>query len=285
MDGPPPELGSAAPAGVGSTANAPSTTIVGAAPSPRAGGAAAAGFGTAAGAAADAALSLVGGAAQKPTMSTPPKEPVAPTPIGADVSSAPAAPLPVTASQTMRLFTSPHGSAPRMSPSPSTAPSPSPLGGTFGGGFGETFALRPDSMSAAQQLKRRKTALQRCGSCEPCLRDDCGTCVPCLDLPKFGGHGKRKESCAKRRCVSRCFSPVDSLESDACPPSMVPFAGRPVDVGATCKPLPTTATAATPCVTLGDDRMAAEDSACASEPDEVAHLPEDVTRLATSTVQ
>lgn len=41
---------------------------------------------------------------------------------------------------------------------------------------------------------------KRCGSCPGCLQTDCGSCVFCKDKPKFGGPGKRKQCCEKRKC-------------------------------------------------------------------------------------
>lgn len=43
---------------------------------------------------------------------------------------------------------------------------------------------------------------KRCGECDGCTLSDCGVCKFCLDMAKFGGTGKRKQCCAKRRCVN-----------------------------------------------------------------------------------
>ena len=45
--------------------------------------------------------------------------------------------------------------------------------------------------------KKRK----RCGKCAGCTERDCGTCKYCLDMKKFGGAGKQKQSCVKGICT------------------------------------------------------------------------------------
>ncbi|UYV62934.1 DNMT1 [Cordylochernes scorpioides] len=40
----------------------------------------------------------------------------------------------------------------------------------------------------------------RCGVCEPCQQPDCGNCKFCRDMVKFGGSGRSKQACLKRRC-------------------------------------------------------------------------------------
>lgn len=37
--------------------------------------------------------------------------------------------------------------------------------------------------------------------CTGCLSVDCGLCVCCKDMKKFGGTGKKKNGCLKRKCV------------------------------------------------------------------------------------
>ena len=37
--------------------------------------------------------------------------------------------------------------------------------------------------------------------CTGCLSTDCGSCVCCKDMKKFGGTGKKKKGCLKRKCV------------------------------------------------------------------------------------
>ncbi len=41
----------------------------------------------------------------------------------------------------------------------------------------------------------------RCGDCQGCTeQEDCGTCINCKDKPKFGGPGRKKQCCVKRKC-------------------------------------------------------------------------------------
>ena len=41
----------------------------------------------------------------------------------------------------------------------------------------------------------------RCGKCDGCLQDDdCGECLFCKDKPKFGGKGKKKKCCIRKKC-------------------------------------------------------------------------------------
>lgn len=46
--------------------------------------------------------------------------------------------------------------------------------------------------------RRRRT---RCKVCEACQRQDCGECSFCLDMVKFGGPGKAKQTCMMRQCL------------------------------------------------------------------------------------
>ncbi|XP_014211893.1 jmjC domain-containing histone demethylation protein 1 [Copidosoma floridanum] len=46
--------------------------------------------------------------------------------------------------------------------------------------------------------KHRRT---RCKKCEACTRSDCGECVYCLDMIKFGGTGRAKQTCLQRKCM------------------------------------------------------------------------------------
>lgn len=41
--------------------------------------------------------------------------------------------------------------------------------------------------------------LKRC-SCEGCSLSDCGVCSNCCDMKKFGGPGRKKQRCVKRKC-------------------------------------------------------------------------------------
>lgn len=46
--------------------------------------------------------------------------------------------------------------------------------------------------------RRRRT---RCKNCEACKQSDCGECPFCLDMVKFGGPGKAKQTCVMRQCL------------------------------------------------------------------------------------
>ena len=47
-------------------------------------------------------------------------------------------------------------------------------------------------------MKPRRTS---CGMCSGCQKDDCGECKMCINMIKFGGNGKMKQKCLKRRCL------------------------------------------------------------------------------------
>nr|CAH7745842.1 unnamed protein product [Callosobruchus chinensis] len=61
--------------------------------------------------------------------------------------------------------------------------------GSGGGGGGEKGGNGP---------RRRRT---RCKKCEACQRSDCGECGFCLDMVKFGGPGRAKQTCNMRQCL------------------------------------------------------------------------------------
>jgi len=54
----------------------------------------------------------------------------------------------------------------------------------------------------------------RCKTCENCLRENCQDCAHCHDMKKYGGPGKLKQSCQKRKCLNLGFeqSVVDETE-------------------------------------------------------------------------
>ena len=45
--------------------------------------------------------------------------------------------------------------------------------------------------------------LRRCGKCLGCQAGDCRKCAKCLDMVRYGGVGKLKQSCSLRNCSSR----------------------------------------------------------------------------------
>ncbi|XP_055925172.1 DNA (cytosine-5)-methyltransferase PliMCI-like isoform X3 [Argiope bruennichi] len=64
--------------------------------------------------------------------------------------------------------------------------------------------LEKDSKQTAPRRKR-------CGVCETCQLPDCGQCVFCKDMIKFGGTGRSKQACAKRKCPNMA---VQEAEDD-----------------------------------------------------------------------
>lgn len=60
-----------------------------------------------------------------------------------------------------------------------------------------------------QQCPKR----QRCGICENCQQPDCGACVSCKDMIKFGGTGRSKQACVRRRCPNMAIQVKYSVKS------------------------------------------------------------------------
>lgn len=52
---------------------------------------------------------------------------------------------------------------------------------------------------------------RRCGVCEVCQLPDCGECSHCKDMLKFGGSGRSKQACVRRRCPNMA---VEVAEDD-----------------------------------------------------------------------
>lgn len=48
----------------------------------------------------------------------------------------------------------------------------------------------------------------RCGVCEACQQSDCGTCIACKDMTKFGGTGRSKQACVRRRCPNMAIQVI-----------------------------------------------------------------------------
>ncbi|XP_078680561.1 lysine-specific demethylase 2A-like isoform X1 [Branchiostoma floridae x Branchiostoma belcheri] len=59
-------------------------------------------------------------------------------------------------------------------------------------------ASKPKMKSATGNISRRRT---RCRQCEACTRGDCGECHFCKDMKKYGGPGRMKQSCIRRKCL------------------------------------------------------------------------------------
>ena len=51
--------------------------------------------------------------------------------------------------------------------------------------------------TVGSNLKRK-----RCGSCQGCLAKDCMVCKFCHDKKKYGGLGKLKQCCEKKKCTT-----------------------------------------------------------------------------------
>ena len=56
----------------------------------------------------------------------------------------------------------------------------------------------PTSKKIASGNRRRRV---RCKTCEACMGGDCKLCVYCKDMTKYGGPGRMKQTCEKRRCL------------------------------------------------------------------------------------
>lgn len=56
---------------------------------------------------------------------------------------------------------------------------------------------------------------RRCGSCTGCTTPNCGECAKCRDMPAFGGPGKMRQSCDRRRCLIPVLPPsmIEDIES------------------------------------------------------------------------
>uniref|UniRef100_A0A1I8NZB6 [histone H3]-dimethyl-L-lysine(36) demethylase n=1 Tax=Stomoxys calcitrans TaxID=35570 RepID=A0A1I8NZB6_STOCA len=62
----------------------------------------------------------------------------------------------------------------------------------------ESSKISPN-VTGLGQPRRRRT---RCKNCAACQRSDCGECSFCLDMVKFGGPGRAKQTCMMRQCLS-----------------------------------------------------------------------------------
>lgn len=55
---------------------------------------------------------------------------------------------------------------------------------------------------------------QRCGVCENCQQPDCGICTSCKDMTKFGGSGRSKQACIRRRCPNMAIQEADDSDPE-----------------------------------------------------------------------
>ncbi|XP_047387721.1 DNA (cytosine-5)-methyltransferase 1 isoform X2 [Sciurus carolinensis] len=63
---------------------------------------------------------------------------------------------------------------------------------------------KDDREDKENAFKRR-----RCGVCEVCQQPECGKCKACKDMVKFGGSGRSKQACLKRRCPNMAMKEAD----------------------------------------------------------------------------
>ncbi|XP_049981417.1 DNA (cytosine-5)-methyltransferase 1 isoform X4 [Alexandromys fortis] len=66
---------------------------------------------------------------------------------------------------------------------------------------------KDDKEDKENACKRR-----RCGVCEVCQQPECGKCKACKDMVKFGGTGRSKQACLKRRCPNLAVKEADDDE-------------------------------------------------------------------------
>ncbi len=54
------------------------------------------------------------------------------------------------------------------------------------------------SLYTSGNATRKQSGVSSC-DCAGCTKQNCGKCKMCLDMPKFGGKGKKKQKCLLRR--------------------------------------------------------------------------------------
>jgi DNA (cytosine-5)-methyltransferase 1 len=66
------------------------------------------------------------------------------------------------------------------------------------------------------QIDTKPTGLRRrrCGVCEACQQPDCGKCSACRSMVKFGGSGRSKQACVKRRCPNMSLKDTEDDQID-----------------------------------------------------------------------
>ena len=67
---------------------------------------------------------------------------------------------------------------------------------------------QPPHMHDSSPVSRRRN----CGKCPECRASDCGNCKNCRDMPKFGGPGKKKQRCIRRKCRYHLERPLRSSQ-------------------------------------------------------------------------
>lgn len=64
-----------------------------------------------------------------------------------------------------------------------------------------TSGSTPDMVTKANGANAPRRRRTRCKTCAACQRSDCGECSFCLDMVKFGGPGRAKQTCTMRQCL------------------------------------------------------------------------------------
>ena len=85
------------------------------------------------------------------------------------------------------------------------------------------------------------TKRRRCGSCSACQCPDCGTCVFCKDKPKFGGPGRRKQCCERKKCQQLCSLPTPKkscLDKQSLGGKKCPLQSNKADLSGNSQPNP-----------------------------------------------
>ncbi|CAF4881707.1 unnamed protein product [Pieris macdunnoughi] len=75
--------------------------------------------------------------------------------------------------------------------------------------FESFFSNQLDKTNYELVLRRK-----RCGVCEACQLPDCGECNHCRAMLKFGGHGRTKQACIRRRCPNMAVQQADDSDPD-----------------------------------------------------------------------
>ncbi|CAK9832323.1 DNA (cytosine-5)-methyltransferase PliMCI [Anthophora retusa] len=76
----------------------------------------------------------------------------------------------------------------------------------------ETFFSDQIATNSDKEISGPKR--HRCGICETCQQPDCGTCTACKDMIKFGGSGKSKQACNRRRCPNMAIQEADDSDQE-----------------------------------------------------------------------
>ncbi|KAL7554129.1 hypothetical protein ACHAWF_017521, partial [Thalassiosira exigua] len=91
-------------------------------------------------------------------------------------------------------------------PAPTSRPPPSTLdllssaiSASSSGSLGAPAPRAPGAAKAADGAPPTARKAM-CGKCDACRRDDCGECRACRDKPKFGGRGRLRRKCLRRKC-------------------------------------------------------------------------------------